>query len=81
MHDLGFGCHARPGATGSGPQTEIRLLAVHEEFRVKAAERVPEITADQEEAALHYVDVALVVALPVTIGFGVEDPASGEKFP
>ena len=49
------------------------LLAVHEEGGVEAVERLPEITADHQEAVDHDVDLPLGPAVPAAIGLGIEE--------
>ena len=78
MHDGGLGRHPRAGAAEAGAAAEIRLLAVHHEARIESAELLPEVATDQEEAALHHVDLALVAAIPVAHLFRIEEGAAPE---
>ena len=79
MHDGRVGRHPRPGALAPCAAAEVGLLAVHHEGRVEAAQGLPVVAADQEEAAHHHVDLALAVALPVAVELGVEEGAPAER--
>jgi hypothetical protein len=78
MYDGRLGRHARLRPRPARSPAEIGFLAVHHVAGVEAAEPIPERAADQEEAALHHLHVAFIVAPPTAEVVRVEDWAVGE---
>src|SRR5262249_6519031 len=75
VDDGGVWRHRRPRAELGRAQAQVGFLAIHEEPRVEAAQSLPEIALDEEEATGHDIDVAHRGAVPAAIALGVEELA------
>ena len=79
MDDRRIGGDHRPRTQHAGPAAQIRLFAVHEEYRVKTLQLPPQVGVDQQETARHDIDFAHRVAFPRRHPFGIEEIGVGKQ--